>query len=83
MTVRLELKPDVEADLAAQARAKGIPPDAYLQGLIEDLARADAVRPSSLEDIEAALDALAEMGGGLPYLPSPAFSRESICQDHN
>ena len=83
MTVRLDLRADVEANLAAQARARGVPLDAYLQGVIEDLARADAARPASPEDIEAALDALAEMGRGLPHLPSSAFSRESIYQDHN
>jgi hypothetical protein len=83
MTVRLELKPDVEANLAAQARARGVPLDAYLQSVIEDLARADAARPASFKEIEAILDALAEMGRDLPHLLSPAFSRESIYQDHN
>jgi hypothetical protein len=79
----LDLKPDVEANLAAQARARGVPLDAYLQGVIEDLARTDAAHPTSLKEIGATLDALAEMGRGLPHLPSSAFSRESIYQVHN
>jgi hypothetical protein len=83
MTVRLELKPEVEANLAAQARARGVPLDAYLQGVIEDLARTGAARPASLQEIESTLDALAEMGKDLPHLPSSAFSRESIYQDHD
>ena len=83
MTVRLELKPDVEANLAAQARARGVPLDAYLQSVIEDLARADAAGSASRKEIEAALDSLAEMGRGLPLLPSSAFSRESIYRDHD
>jgi len=83
MTVRLELKPDVEANLAAQARARGVPLDVYLQGVIEDLARTDAARPASLQEIESTLDALAELGKDLPHLPSSAFSRESIYQDHD
>ena len=83
MTVRLELKPDIEANLAAQARARGIPLDAYLQSVIEDLARTEGVRPASLQDLEATLDALAEMGRDLPHLPSSAFSRESIYRDHD
>jgi len=83
MTVRLDLRSDVEAQLAAQARARGVPLDAYLQGVIEDLARIDAVRPASPREIEAALDSLAEMGRGLPRLPSSALSRESIYQDHS
>ena len=83
MTVRLELKPDVEANLAAQARARGIPLDAYLQSVIEDLARTEAARPASLQDLRLTLDALAEMGRDLPHLPSSAFSRESIYLDHD
>jgi hypothetical protein len=83
MTVRLELKPDIEANLAARARARGIPLDAYLQAVIEDLARPEAAPPASLQDLEATLDALAEMGKDLPHLPSSAFSRESIYQDHD
>jgi hypothetical protein len=83
MTVRLELNPDVEANLAAQARARGVPLDAYLQSVIEDLARTEAGHPPSLHDLEATLDALAEMGQDLPHLPSSAFSREGIYQDHD
>ncbi len=83
MTVRLELKPDIEANLTAQARAKGVPLDAYLQSVVEDLARAKAAPSASPEDIEATLDRLAEMGRNLPHLPSSAFSRKSIYQDHD
>jgi hypothetical protein len=83
LTVRLELKPDVEANLAAQARARGVALDAYLQRVIEDLAGTEAAHPAKLQEIEAALDALAHMGRGLPHLPSSAFSRESIYRDHD
>jgi hypothetical protein len=81
MTVRLELKPDIEANLAARARARGIPLDAYLQGVIEDLARAEGTSASSLQEFRATLDLLAEMGRNLPQLPPAALSRESIYQD--
>jgi hypothetical protein len=83
MTVRLDLKPDVEANLAAQAQARGVPLAVYLQRVIEDLARGAEVPPASLQDLEATLDALAEMGRDLPHLPSSAFSRESIYRDHD
>jgi len=83
MTVRLELKPDIEANLAAQARARGVALDAYLQEVIEDLGRTKAAPPASLQDLRATLDALAEMGRDLPHLPSSAFSRESNYQDHD
>jgi hypothetical protein len=83
MTVRLEIKPEIEASLNAQAAAKGIPLDAYLQDAIEDLARAQAAPTANLEEFRSALDTLAEMGRSLPHVPSAAFSRESIYQDHN
>lgn len=83
MTVKLELKPEVEASLLARARAKGVPLDAYLQSVIEELARMPDAPPASLEEFRAALDALAEMGRALPHLPSSAFSRESIYKDHD
>lgn len=84
MTVKLELKPEVEASLLARARARGVPLNDYLQSVIEELARAsDPTPPASLEEFRAALDALAEMGKTLPHLPSSAFSRESIYKDHD
>jgi hypothetical protein len=81
MTVRLELEPDIEENLAARARVRGIPLDAYLQSVIEDLARTETARPAILQDLPATLDALAEMGRDLPQLPSHALSRESIYRD--
>ena len=83
MTVRLEITPEIEASLNAQAAAKGIPLDAYLQDVIEDLARAQAAPAANLEEFRATLDTLGEMGGSLPHVPSAAFNRESIYQDHN
>ena len=83
MTVRLEIKPEIEASLNAQAAAKGIPLDAYLQDAIEDLTRAQAAPAANLGEFRASLDTLAEMGKSLPHVPSAAFSRESIYQDHN
>ena len=83
MTVRLEIKPEIEASLNAQAAAKGIPLDAYLQDVIEDLARDQAAPAANLEEFRAMLDTLAEMGKSLPHLPSAAFSRESIYRDHD
>jgi hypothetical protein len=84
MTLRLELKPEVEASLAAQARAKNVPLNVYLQSILEDLAHIEAGRPApGLQDLRATLDALADMGRELPPLPSSAFSRESIYREHD
>jgi hypothetical protein len=67
MTVRLELKPDVEARLTAQAESKGVPLEVYLQSVIEELAQAQLTPSLRIQDFRATLDALAEMGRGLPH----------------
>jgi hypothetical protein len=59
MPVRLEIKPEIEASLNAQAAAKGITLDAYLQDVIEDLARAQAAPAANLVEFRATLDTVA------------------------
>jgi len=39
LTVKLDLNPEVEARIAAQAAARGLPLDAYVQSLVEEAAR--------------------------------------------
>jgi hypothetical protein len=77
MTVRIELKPEIEANSAAQAEARGMALDAYLQNAIEDLAHIERQHKGSPEELEAALDLLAEMGKNLAPLPSSALTREA------
>ncbi len=83
MTVRLDLKPDIEARLAAQAEVKGIPLDAYLQSVIEELARTQPAPIATIQKFQVTLDTLAEMGRSLPHRTSSAFNRQSIYLDHD
>ena len=83
MSIRLELRPEVEATLTDQARAKGLPLDEFLQNLIEELARTQGAPKPDVEKFRAALDRLAEMGKSLPHVRSSSFTREGIYQDHN
>lgn len=83
MDVRLELEPEIEAALNQQANAKGISLDEYLREVIEERARISTAPEINLDEFRKALDQLAEMGKGLPHLPSSAFSREAIYQDHD
>ncbi len=82
MTITLELKPDIEEQLAAQARARGVPLDAYVQSLIENVVRRPARPAGNGQQLRATLDTLAEMGRDLPELSPEALSRESIYRDH-
>ena len=84
MAITLNLPPDVEARLAAQARALGLQLNSYVQSLLEQqagLGRAE--QTTNLEQFEAELDALAQGSDKLPYLPPAALTRESFYQDHD
>jgi hypothetical protein len=52
MTVTLNLKPEVEAGLLAQARASGMPLEQYLLSLVESAARPPA--PNAADDRQPA-----------------------------
>jgi hypothetical protein len=82
MTVKVELKPEVAASIAAQAEARGVSVEDYVQQVIEDQAgRSD--RPHDPQRLEAMLDKLAEMGKGQPRLSDYALTRESFYEDHD
>lgn len=84
MTITLELLPDVEASLAAQAQAQGLQLSAYLQLLLEQHAAKKGPESTiNLEELEAGLDALAEGSENLPDLPLEAITREGIYRDHD
>ena len=84
MTITLELLPNVEASLTAQAHAQGLELNAYLQRLLERHATAKLPEATmSLDELEARLDALAEGSENLPALPPEATTREGIYRDHD
>lgn len=84
MTITLELLPEVEASLTAQAQAQGLQLNAYLQSLLQQQASIKSPEPEmSLEEFEARLDALAKGSENLPYLPPEAITREGLYRDHD
>ena len=84
MAITLNLPPEVEASLAAQARALGLQLNSYVQTLLEQQAgMGRAEQTINLEQFEAELDALSQGSDKLPYLPPAALTRESIYQDHD
>ena len=84
MAITLILPPEVEASLAAQARALGLQLNSYVQTLLEQQAgMGRAEQATNLEQFEAELDALAQGSDKLPYLPPAALTRESLYQDHD
>ena len=76
--IRVDLTPQLEAWLSAQAQMQGMALNAYIQSVIERLATQRGATDLSLEDFEAGLDELAAASDNLPVLPAEAYTRESI-----
>ncbi|MGH9447468.1 MAG: hypothetical protein ACRD3O_17300 [Terriglobia bacterium] len=84
MVITLELPPEIEASLAAQAQARGLHLNVYVQSLLkQQAATEDAGNTMSPEQFEAELDALAAHSAKIPLLPLEALTREAIYRDHD
>jgi hypothetical protein len=71
-------------ELAAQVKARGITPESFVSGLIEDAARANPLAPKRrTRDMKAFFKAMAAHSEKVPELPDEAFTRESFYQDHD
>jgi hypothetical protein len=82
MTLTLELPPEVEADLSAQAQESGLPLHAYVENLLKHQVGPAGAKPTmSIDQFEAELDALAEDSENLPDLPAELLRRENLYQD--
>ncbi len=82
MTVTLELRPEVEAQLVVQAKAKGLSLQDYLKKIVELQASARAALTSvsamSHEEWEREFEALIDSFPQQPVLSDEAISRDSI-----
>lgn len=85
MTIHVELNPEVETQLAAEASARGMTLEQHAQRLLEDsvAAKSAARSRASLEEFFSALDALASKTPIPPHLESETFSRAVIYGDHD
>ena len=57
VSVKLDLKPEVEAKLSARARARGLSLDSYLQSLIENLSQAQSLAREAFQQQDIFFDA--------------------------
>ena len=83
MALILQLRPDLEESLTEQARARGLSVEQYIQTLLEQQLVSKPQPEISLEQFEAALDAVAAHSHKVPHLPLEALTRESIYKDHD
>ncbi len=81
----MEITVKIPDELAAQAKARGLQVEAYIEELLAQQLRAQpsiAQRPRTPEDIRLWLDSLAQFSDKIPPLPE-TISREWIYQEHN
>lgn len=80
MTVTLQLKPEVEEQLEAQARASGLSVKDYLEKRVEEMIRAPEPRATKTPQERVRLweEFIANHSVGGPPLSDYAVSRESI-----
>ena len=83
MTIQVEVRPETEARLAAEAEARGVPVEKYA-GLLLDEALALSTSGSgklTVDELHTMLREIAEGSEKLPRVPTSAFSRESFYED--
>jgi len=83
--IQVELKPEIETRLVAEAHDRGMNPSVYAGSVIERafLPGNGTRKPSpSPEEVRAWLDSLTQLSDKIPPLPEEAFTRESSYQDY-
>jgi len=84
MTVTLNLKPEVEAGLVAQAQASGMTVEEYLLSMVEGAVLPATQKALSAEERAAAFEAWSANHRPTPPLSDYAVSRDSMYEgrDH-
>ena len=83
--IHIELRPEVEERLAAEAQERGVEIRAYVESLLEQavVTRTVPRRQRTREEMAAFFEAMAVNSEKIPQLPDEAFTRESFYQDHD
>jgi hypothetical protein len=84
-TIKIELNPEIEAQLAAEARSHGLQLEEYAQRLLQEaIGSAQKQRSrASQEEFRGFLDALASKAPNVPHLRAETFSRKMIYGEHD
>jgi hypothetical protein len=85
MAIQLELNPEMEARLAAEARAHGVALEEYAQRLLQEAIDSRPGRRPRLDrdEFRSFLDALASKAPNVPHLRGETFSRDMIYGEHD
>jgi plasmid stability protein len=85
MTITIDIRPEVQAELARQAAAHGRAVEAYVASLLEAAVGPDRLSAEhmSVDRLESTFREIAEFSYKIPSVPDEAFARESLYQDHD
>ena len=83
--IQVHLRPEIEARLAAEAQARGVEVQIYVERLLEQAITNETVPPRrrTREEMRTFFEAMAANSDKIPQLPDEAFTRESLYQDHD
>jgi hypothetical protein len=83
MTIRVELNPETEERLKAEARAKGLPVEKVAEQLLKEALIGHSLSRGqmSVEEFHRMLDAMAEGSEKREDVTTESFSRESFYED--
>jgi hypothetical protein len=84
MTIIIDIKPEVQAELSRQAAAHGVDIVAYAASLLEEAAQIPSpAKRLNQGQLDETLRELAQFSQKIPLLPDEAFSRENLYRDHD
>jgi hypothetical protein len=85
VTIKIELNPEIEERLAAEAQAQGLALEEYAQRLLQEAIGSTRRRRSraSQQEFRGFLDALASKAPNVPQLRAETFSRGMIYEEHD
>lgn len=84
MSIIINIKPEAQAELTRQAIAHGVQPEDYAAALLEGAVHVAAAPKTLTKDqLDRALQELAQYSDKIPLLPDEAFTREGLYQDHD
>lgn len=82
MTITIDINPELEAQLAAQARAEGVDLETVVERLLRRSVAQETQPPRlTIEDVRTMFKALAAGAESLPKLATESFTRASFYED--
>jgi hypothetical protein len=85
MTIHIELNPEMEARMSAEAQARGITVESYAQQILQESisSKPKPRSPASQQEFREFLNALESKATHAPHLTAETFSREMIYGEHD